>query len=54
MKVMREEKRERMIGKRVRLMRDLSKVEAQEALEMEIPIHLSSPKYELSMTLSQR
>ena len=54
MNVMREDKRERMMGTRVRMTGEPSKVEAQEALEMGIPIHLSSPKCGPSMTLSER
>ena len=54
MKLMREERRERMMGTKVRLTGEPSKVQVQEALGMGIPIHLFSPKCGLSMTLSLR
>ena len=49
---MREERRERMMGTKVKLTGEPPKVEAKEALGMGIPVHLSSPKCGLSMTLS--
>ena len=49
-----EEEEERMTRMKVKLMKEPSKVEVQEALGMGIPIHLSSPKYGPSMTSSQR
>ena len=54
MKVMREERRHRITGTRVKLTREPSKVEVQEALGMGIPIHLSSPKCGSSMTSCRR
>ena len=53
-KVMREERRKRMTRTRVKLTGEHLKVVVQEALGMGIPVHLSSPKYGPSMTLSQR
>ena len=50
MKVMKEERRHRITGTRVKLTREPSKVEVQEALGMGIPVHLSSPKCGPSMT----
>ena len=50
MKVMKEERRHRITETRVKLTREPSKVEVQEALGMGIPVHLSSPKCGLSMT----
>ena len=43
----------RMTRTRVKVTREPSKVEVQEALGMGIPVHLSSPKYGPSMTSSQ-
>ena len=40
-KVMREERRERMTGTRVKLTGEPPKVEVHEALGMGIPVHLS-------------
>ena len=54
MKVMREERMERMTGTRAKLTREPSKVEVQEALGMGIRVHLFSLKCGPSMTLSQR
>ena len=51
-RVMREERRERMTGMRVKLTGEPLKKEVQEALGMATFVHLFSPKCGLSMTLS--
>ena len=52
-RVMREERRERMTGMRVKLTGEPLKKEVQEALGMATFVHSFSPKCGLSMTLSR-